>query len=509
MTPQPANHQDAELFRRLVESVADYAIFMLQPDGRVATWNIGAERIKGYRAEEIIGKPFSLFYLRDEVNAGKCEYELEVAERDGRFEDEGWRVRKDGTQFWANVIITAVRDDAGHLLGFAKVTRDLTERKRAEEAHAARLAAEHANRLKDEFLAILGHELRNPLAPIVTALQLIRLQDRNLASHELEIVERQVRHMMRLIDDLLDISRITRGTIQMKKCHTDLREILIKALDLTSPILEQREHHLEVDVPNAPIVVDADEDRMTQVFANLLMNAAKYTNRGGNICVSVSADNDTVTVDIRDDGAGIESTLLPKVFDLFVQGHRNIDRSNGGLGVGLTLVQMLVSLHGGAVVAQSAGPGLGSTFTVRLPRIDVPAVVAPAKKRNALPMASKARRVLIVDDNRDAVDLLAEILTSIGHEVQSALDAASALEIVKNFKPEVGILDIGLPVMDGYMLASRLNTELSPDLPHLIALTGYGQQNDLERSSQAGFHEHFIKPVEMQVLIKAIDSLNA
>lgn len=505
LTPTKIN--DAELFRRLVESVADYAIFMLDPQGRVATWNLGAQRTKGYLADEIIDKPFSVFYPEADVKAGKCQMELEEAARRGRFEDEGWRIRKDGSQFWANVIITAVRDDAGQLLGFAKVTRDLTERKQAEQAHAARLAAEQSNRMKDEFLAMLGHELRNPMAPIVTALQLMKLHDEN-QPQELQIIERQVKHMTRLVDDLLDISRVTRGTIEIKRRHVDVRDLLTKALELASPLMEQRGHHIEIDVPQEPIVVNADEGRMTQVFANLLMNAAKYTQMGGHIRVSIVRQGNEVIIEVHDDGAGITQELLPQVFDLFRQGENRSDRANGGLGIGLTLVRSFVNMHGGSVSASSGGADKGSTFQVKLPTADAPALKGPPKRRAGLPKTAKGRRVLVVDDNEDAVELLAHVLSAVGHDVHTATDAASALELVKSFKPEVGILDIGLPVMDGYSLASRLNSELSPALPHLIALTGYGQQNDHERSAQAGFHAHFVKPVEVQVLIKAIEALN-
>ena len=245
--------QNRELFRLLVESVRDYAIFMLDAEGHVTTWNIGAERIKGYRATEILGRHFSIFYPEEEVRAGKCAYELEVAEREGRFEDEGWRIRKDGTRLWANVIISAVRDDAGHLIGFSKVTRDLTERKRGEEERAALLAAEQANHAKDAFLAMLGHELRNPLAPILTALQLLALRSGGALTKEELIIERQVHHMIRLVDDLLDVSRITRGKLELKRDRIYLGDVLAKAIETASPLLEQRMHELTVHQPTSPL----------------------------------------------------------------------------------------------------------------------------------------------------------------------------------------------------------------------------------------------------------------
>jgi PAS domain S-box-containing protein len=506
-------------FRLLVESVREYAIFMLDERGHVATWNVGARRIKGYTAEQIIGKHFSTFYPPDVVATGKCEYELEVAAQDGRFEEEGWRVRKDGTQFWANVVISPIRDAQGTLVGFAKVTRDLTERKRAQEeqaarqeeqaarriAEAARQVAEEANRAKDEFLAMLGHELRNPLAPIATALQLMQMRGDGHTSREQQVIERQVRHMMRLVDDLLDVARITRGALDLKLEVLDLRDVLAKALELASPLLEQRRHHVRIEAPEQPVLVEADEARLTQVFGNILTNAARYTDAGGHISVEVGRDNGEVDVAVRDDGHGIAAELLPKIFDLFVQGHQDADRSVGGLGIGLTLARRLVEKQGGKIWGESAGVGKGSTFRVRLPAFDSvghgQALPPPALQASV----ERVRRILVVDDNRDAAEMLAEVLQAVGHDVRVAGDAAEALQLLSGrFRPEVAVLDIGLPVMDGYGLAARLQSELGAAAPRLIALSGYGQQRDRERSAQAGFAAHFVKPVDIQQLLELI-----
>lgn len=501
-----------EQFRLLVESVRDYAIFMLDARGYVATWNVGAKRIKGYAAEEIIGRHFSTFYPPDEAANGKCEYELEVATQEGRFEEEGWRVCKDGTRFWANVVISPIRDAEGTLLGFAKVTRDLTERKRAQEeqaarqvAEAARQAAEEANRAKDEFLAMLGHELRNPLAPIATALQLMQMRGDGSTSREQQVIERQVRHMMRLVDDLLDVSRITRGTLALNLEVLDVRDVIAKALELASPLLEQRRHHVRIDAPEQPVLVEADEARLTQVFGNILMNAARYTNEGGHVWVEITLGADQAEVAIRDDGQGIAPELLPKIFDLFVQGHQETDRSVGGLGIGLTLARRLVDKQGGKVWAESAGEGQGSTFRVRLPAVAPDRQSDEASAQRLGPAVEHPYRVLVVDDNRDAAELLAEVLQAVGHEVMVAGDAAEALGLVRGaFKPDVAVLDIGLPVMDGYGLASRLQAELGAAAPRLIAVSGYGQQRDRERSAQAGFAAHFVKPVDLQQLLALI-----
>jgi PAS domain S-box-containing protein len=366
---QRARGQDSEeLLRLLVDSVRDYAIFMLDAAGHVATWNAGAERIKGYRGDEIIGRHFCTFYPAEAVATGVCDRELEIAAREGRFEDEGWRVRKDGSQFWANVVISAVRDRRGELVGFSKVTRDLTERKQAEEERAARLAAEQANVAKDEFLAVLGHELRNPLAPIVTALQLIKLRGDGRLSKEQQVIERQVNQMIRLVEDLLDVSRIAKGKIALKKQRVDLRDTVARAIETSSALLDQRRHHVRVDAPTHEIAVDGDEGRLTQVFANLITNAAKYTKPGGNIQIVIEPQGREVVVQVIDDGVGMEPALLPRIFDLFVQGSQSTERA-GGLGIGLTLVRKLVDLHDGTIVANSDGPGLGSKFTVRLPAV--------------------------------------------------------------------------------------------------------------------------------------------
>jgi PAS domain S-box-containing protein len=496
-------------FRLLVESVRDYAIFMLDPTGRVATWNVGAQRIKGYEAHEIIGRHFSAFYPPEEATSGKCEYELQMAAADGRFEDEGWRVRKDGTRFWANVVISAVRNAAGELVGFSKVTRDLTERRAAEEARAAGLAAEQANRAKDEFLAMLGHELRNPMAPIFTALQLLKLRSGG-GSREQDIIERQVMHMARLIDDLLDVSRITRGKIDLERQRVDLRSAVAAAVEVASPLLEQRAHHLEIAAPTHPLYVDGDEARLTQVFSNLMTNAAKYTEPGGRIVVRLGVESGKALVEVRDNGVGIDAGLLPRVFDLFVQGYQSADRSHGGLGLGLSLVRALVVAHQGTVEAHSPGLGAGSSFTVRLPISEAAAPLSNPGASGSLRVQQVVhpRKVLLVDDNDDARELLVDALRAIGHDVRGAADPLDALDVVKAFRPEVAVLDIGLPVMDGYELATRLRAVLPAPAPRMIALTGYGQLQDHARSAEAGFDVHLVKPIDVRRLADAIASVD-
>jgi PAS domain S-box-containing protein len=492
----------------LVSSIRDYALIMLDPAGRVTMWNPGAQSIKGYSADEILGSHFSRFYPPADVLAGKCELELGVAAREGRFEDEGWRVRKDGTQFWANVVISAIRNADGELVGFAKVTRDLTERVRTEQERAARLAAEQANRSKDEFLAMLGHELRNPLAPILTALELIKLRGDTTFEREHAVIQRQVDHMMHLVDDLLDVSRISRGKIELKIKQVDLRDPLAKAVEIASPLFERSQHRLHLDIPPTPLIVDGDEPRLVQIFVNLLTNAAKYTDPNGQIWFSARQGGEHITIEVRDTGIGMSAELLPQVFDLFVQGRQGSDRAGGGLGLGLTLARSLVHLHHGEITAASAGLGHGSHFTVRLPAVTRAEAPAPDNRFIlAFPHSGGRQRVLIVDDNEDARDLLSEILSATGHDVRTAADGPEALKLLGSFVPDLAVLDLGLPVMDGYELAVKMRGAVPG--ARLVALSGYGQDSDREKSREAGFDRHLVKPVDVRRLLATIGELCA
>ncbi|HXU81849.1 MAG TPA: ATP-binding protein, partial [Polyangia bacterium] len=382
-----------------------------------------------------------------------------------------------------------VPDRSGLPVGIGKVVVDVT----AEQA--AREGAEDANRAKDEFLAMLGHELRNPLSPILTALQMMKLRGDEAHVKERGIIERQVRHLARLVDDLLDVSRITRGKVELHRDRVELAELVAQAVEVASPLFEERVHHLHTDVTPGLAVV-GDEHRLTQVLSNLLTNAAKYTPPGGRIDVIARAEDDKAVIKVRDTGKGIPPDLLSRVFDLFVQGYRTPDRSGGGLGLGLSIVRMLVAMHGGQVTASSAGTGKGSEFTVSLPLDTSTGAALPAPEAPAVARvrASGARRVLVVDDNRDAAELLAEALELEGYQTRVAYDGPSALRLAAEFRPELAFLDIGLPVMDGYDLARRLRA-LDQGPLVLVAVTGYGQPADRARSAEAGFDEHLVKPI--------------
>ncbi|HEX7185512.1 MAG TPA: ATP-binding protein [Thermoanaerobaculia bacterium] len=370
----------------------------------------------------------------------------------------------------------------------------------------ARLFAElaAADRAKDEFLAMLAHELRNPLAAISNAASVLRgLPAENRRAHEMaEKVGRQVRHLSRLVDDLLDVSRFTRGLVELRKEPVALQHAAEGALEATRPLIEQRRHELTVDMPEEPLWLEADRTRIEQIVANLLNNAAKFTDPGGKIRLSVERQGDQAVLRVRDNGAGIHPELLPRIFDLFVQEDRSLARSHGGLGIGLTLVRGLVERHGGTVAVSSDGPGRGSEITVRLPLTAPPqAAPRPAAASPAPDAAPEGpSRILVVEDNVDAADALAELLRLWGHDVEVAHDGAAALEQARLHQPGVVLLDIGLPGMDGYQVTEAL--QRMPDLPRplIIALTGYGQESDRQRSRRAGFDHHLVKPVDLEQL---------
>jgi signal transduction histidine kinase len=408
-----------------------------------------------------------------------------------------------------NFNLEPLRDHDGSVYGMMAVAVDITEQVRArhalEQVDAERRAVleqlEQASSAKDEFLAMLGHELRNPLAPIASAIELMKHKD-SATAKERATIERQLHHVIRLVDDLLDASRITRGSIELHRRAVDLHAVIANAVEIAEPLIEQRGHHLTLDVRDG-VFVDGDKARLTQVVANLLTNAARYTPPGGDIAISVTADDGRAIVRVRDTGIGMAPELVARVFDLFVQGKRTPDRAEGGLGIGLALVKTIVALHGGEVTARSAGPGTGSELTVSLPLASPPAGAEPTAHAPALAPARSVKRVLIVDDNEDAAVLLGELVRSCGHEIVIAHDPATALRAVPEFAPDVAILDIGLPDMDGYALAARVR-ELSAGC-RLIALTGYGQDRDRERSALAGFDAHVVKPVAIQAFLQLLD----
>jgi PAS domain S-box-containing protein len=418
----------------------------------------------------------------------------------------------DGVERWVAANGRAYFDAAGRPLRFIGTVMDITARKRAEEE------LKEADRRKDEFLAMLAHELRNPLAPIRNAAALIGMTGGGAGDAEnlrtaREMIERQVEHLTRLVDDLLDVSRITRGRVTLQPETVALSEVFARAVETSRPLVEARRHRLDVSLPPAPILVEGDPTRLAQVVENLLTNAAKYTDAGGEIRLSGEVEDGPggpqAVVRVRDNGIGMAAELLPHVFDLFTQDERTLDRSQGGLGIGLTLVRRLVELHGGRVEALSEGPGRGSEFVVRLP-VARKSEVESRKSEEGGSAAPNADfripnlRVLVVDDNADSAESLSLIFSLQGYEVRAAHDGQAALDAAAEFAPDVIVLDIGLPVMDGYEVARRLRERPEEGRLLLVALTGYGQERDRERALAAGFNHHLVKPVNFTELLSLV-----
>jgi PAS domain S-box-containing protein len=623
-TPSDATAPSAtpEIFRRMVESVRDYAIFMLKPDGTIASWNNGAQLIKQYSATEAIGKHFSIFYEPAAVASGWPEEELRRSLRDGRFEDEGWRVRKDGTRFWANVVISPLFDGSGTLLGYSKVTRDLTERRRHEEElreseeklrlivdgvkdHAMFLldgdgviaswnpaaqnvlgyapgevigresailyppqdrtagrpqaemaAAAHAgsfhshawkvkadgsevwtegtiNAIRDrdgrlngfvhilrdlteqrrigeleaegrrilEFIAMLSHELRNPLAPIKNAVSILKLpQGRQHTDKYADMIGRQVTHLTRLVDDLMDVSRITTGKIELERASLELNTLVQVAVDSMRTTFENYGHALDLKLAPQPLFIEGDAVRLTQVVVNLLSNAAKYTAPKGHVEVALSRSHSAARLEVSDNGMGMSESLIQRAFEPFVQGERTLDRSEGGLGIGLTLVKKIVELHGGSVLASSAGAGKGTKFTITMPLAKKGEQPLSAVSR-AVPMQAS---ILVVDDNRDVAESLVELLQASGFDVQVAFSGQEAIDLAGRQAFHAILLDIGLPDISGYEVARRLREMPSLQGTRIIATTGYGLKSDRDASAGAGFDAHLVKPVDHEEVLRLI-----
>ena len=634
VNPDPASEAITEHddhFRLLVESVTDYAILLLDPEGRVRTWSLGAQRLKGYESAEIVGEHFSKFYRPSDVASGHCERELEVALKDGRFEDYGWRVRKDGSQFWANVVITALRDSSGRHVGFGKVTRDLTDKayrlfveatnaiiwtadasghpnadsaswreftgqtesewrglqgwdpihpedrdrltgewpkamregrvfeaefrlrrrdgvyvwmqaravpfftpegavrewfgvtfdisasKALEQEYSvllererwAREQAEAANRTKDEFLATVSHELRNPLNAILGWAKLLLHRDLPDDVHRhLATIERNARAQARLIEDVLDISRIISGKLSLELREANVGQAVADAVESARPLAEGKGVALESNVVQG-LEIRADQLRLQQIVSNLLSNAVKFTPPGGRIVVEASLVSGWLRLTVADTGEGIEPGLLSLIFEPFRQADASTTRRHAGLGLGLAIVKELVHAHGGSVRAESRGRGMGATFVVELPKrpshrppLDVNRAPRPLPRL-------EGTRVLVVDDEPDAVEIVTELLGNAGAVVMGASSAEEVLRKLPAFQPTVLVSDIGMPGMDGYDLirsVRALDPEHGGRTPAL-ALTAYTRREDVERSLTAGFQAHLGKPVDAEKLLTTIAGL--
>ena len=629
----------AELQRLMAEEIKEVAVFFLDPEGIITVWNRGAEEMKGFTAQDAIGSHLRLLYTPEDHARSWAEHNLEQARQHGFFREESWRQRKDGTVFWARIALTALRTHDGRLVGFSKVTVDLTDHKMLERCikereetrrilrtanagmwtwhpaldeievsanflgllgHAGsearmplarwlefvdeqdrervaaaveqargtcpqaplvldarmcrqdgtcrwfhvhaewfreredqpyalsgvnvdiedlKVAEEGLRRAvdklretdarKDEFLAMLAHELRNPLAPIRSAAELLRrvkLGDAQLQKTS-AIIARQVDHMTSLVDDLLDVSRVTRGVAKLERLPLDVRIIVRDALEQVDPLVRSRRHHLAVHLAPAAATVLGDPKRLVQVLANLLNNAAKYTPEGGHIELRTDVGDRSVSLSVADNGIGMEPSLAGRAFELFAQAERSPDRSSGGLGLGLALVKSLVELHGGSVACFSDGLGRGSRFTVVLPL----AAAAAGRERTPPDPGTEAGtapqrplRILVVDDNADAGEMLALFLEASGHQVMVEQGAHAALARARAERPDVCVLDIGLPEMDGNELARELRAHPETAGALLIAVTGYGQEGDRQAALDAGFHHHLVKPVDPEKLLALV-----
>jgi signal transduction histidine kinase/ActR/RegA family two-component response regulator len=431
---------------------------------------------------------------------------MRSARRTGRTLEEGWRLRKNGERFWARVVVTPLYDSGGLLRGFAKVTQDLSERRQIQHL-------EQAAKNVHQFIAMLAHELRNPLAAVRYGVRVMSQAPLGDPAHGtmLQTIDRQSAQLTRIVDDMLDISRITRGGISIERKHVDMAEVVRGAIETAAPLTEAAQHKVDVDAPEGQVFVQGDVQRLTQLVANLLANSARYTPEGGSITVKARAEDGFAILRVRDTGMGIEPHMIERIFDLFARGPQPPQQVGIGLGVGLAVARRIAELHGGLLEAHSEGQNKGSEFTLRLPLSDVPEAWATSAGAAAEPeaMLLMPRRVLVVDDNVDGATALTLLLESLGHETCVVHDGIQALRVAGDFRPDVVLLDIAMPGIDGYEVARQLRA-IKKDTPlRIIAVTGYGQESDRQKSREAGFDVHLVKPVEVNDLAQALGERNA
>ena len=502
-----ALHDTAEQFHILVDSVEEYAIYMLDPNGNIITWNTGAEKIKGYSAEEIIGKNFASFYTADDVAAGKPHLNLREAARRGSFRDQGLRIRKDGSTFEAEVVISVLRDETGKVRGFSKVTRDITDQLRTREFEAEKTAADKASKAKDDFLAALSHELRTPLTAALAAATYLEDNADKFPpefAEDVSIIKRNVQLQARLIDDLLDLTRITRGKLHLELEDCDAHTIIRNALETASSAMASKKMMLSTTLEAKKCHILADCIRVQQVFWNLINNAVKFTPQGGEITIRTFNDKDgRFRFEIADTGIGIEPQRLGSLFQPFEQADSSVSRQFGGLGLGLAISKRLVDLHHGKIEAESRGRSFGAVFKVTLDTLSEVAQERDLEDR-AAGKTFKPLRILLVEDHQDTQRALSRLLIHFGHEVVSADNVRSAMEIMGSGHIDILLCDIGLPDGSGYDVASQARAK-----GHVkaIALTGFGTADDIRHSQEAGFDYHLIKPVNFQELQSVLEQL--
>jgi PAS domain S-box-containing protein len=498
--------QAEERMRSVVDHVVD-GIITIDASGLIRSFNPAAEKLFGFSRTEAVGRNVNMLmpepyhtqhdrYLENYLGTGHAQIIGIGREVVGQ--------RKDGSTFPMELAVSEFSMDGERF--FTGIVRDITERKRLEQELRERLGElAAADRQKNEFLAMLAHELRNPLAPMRNSLHLLRMRGANeeIGQHARDVLERQMQHLVRLVDDLLDVSRIVRGKIELRLEVLDVAVAVARASETAQPAIESRGHELSVTLPEPPVWVEADLVRLAQIISNLLTNAAKYTDRGGRIALTVTREADQAVIRVRDTGIGIAADMLPRVFDLFVQGDQVLARSQGGLGIGLTLVKRLVAMHGGSVDVFSGGIGRGSEFVVRLPTVAHGAT--PGGDPGGSPStAPSKRRILVVDDNVDAAESIAMILQLDGYDVRCVYDGLAVLSVARSYRPDVVVLDIGLPGISGYEVARLLRQQPEFERTLILAVTGYGQEADRRRSEEAGIDHHLTKPVDPEVLQKLL-----
>ena len=497
----------ARMLAAIVESSND-AIIGKSLDGIIQSWNAAAEKLFGHKAEEAIGRHISLVIPPDRLaEEEQIIASLRAGKRIEHYETE--RLRSDGQRVYVSLTISPIKDDSGNVIGASKIARDITDRRRAE-SDLQRLAADlsNADRRKNEFLATLAHELRNPLAPMSNMLEVLKRADgdKEILKRAHETIERQLGQMVRLVDDLLDLNRITHDRLELRRSEVELSSVIQQAVEVARPLIDAAGHNLIVELPAEPIYLNADRARLAQMFGNLLNNSSKYTRPNGTISLTAKRIDNDVAVTVKDNGAGIPHDKLDSIFDMFMQVDRTSDRAQGGLGIGLTLVKRLAEMHGGSIEANSGGEGQGSEFVVRLPLLsklsdDVTQTHSPEQQ------LSPQRRILIVDDNKDSADSLAMLLEITGNRTYMAHDGIEAIEAIEKHRPELVLLDIGLPRLDGHEVCRHVRQQPWGKDIVIIALTGWGQEEDRRKSEEAGFNGHLVKPVDYDKLLELLNRL--
>jgi PAS domain S-box-containing protein len=502
-----SEQEQSERLRVTLASIGD-AVITTDSHGSITYLNGVAENLTGWKLAEARAQSLeTVFRIINEQTRATVESPVSKALREGLIvglANHTVLIARNGVERPIDDSAAPIRDKNGHIVGIVMIFRDVTERRQAEKV------LKETDRRKDEFLATLAHELRNPLAPIRNALEIIRVagEDQQVVHEARCTMERQLKQMIRLVDDLLDVSRITRGTIELRKERVDLATVVRSAVETSQPLFDQVGQKLTVTLPREPVFVDADVTRLSQVFANLLNNAAKYTEPGGRINLTVKPEGANVVVSVKDNGIGIPAPMLAGIFDMFAQVDRSLERAHGGLGIGLTIVKRLIEMHGGTVEAHSEGYGCGTEFVVRQP-----IAAAPVKEEKSAQDSDKAIptiprcRILVVDDNKDAASSLALLLKIFGHDTCMAHDGQNALDLATTFIPEIVLLDIGMPKMSGYEVCRQLRKQPAAADALIVAVTGWGQDEDRRKSEEAEFDAHMVKPVEPRALMKLLIEL--